>query len=55
MAIFFKRHIDLELTPRCIVRLSEDKNMTIKEVCAKYNLSMIWLLKNLIIKLDAMK
>lgn len=34
-----KKTLDLELTPRCIVALSEVKSMTIKEVCEKYNLT----------------
>ena len=36
---FCKISLDLELTPGCIVKITEDESMTIKEVCEKYNLS----------------
>ena len=36
---FCKIYLDLELTPGCIVKTTEDESMTIKEVCEKYNLS----------------
>ncbi len=41
-----KKMLDLELTPRCIVALSEVKSMTIKEVCEKYTIIGLKVMKN---------